>query len=117
MTCSVSNVTYLGQKSFKFELLEVVVDPLVEALRAHQRHLLSDSGGDLVLVCLLHQFRHEELHLKSNIVQRHSWYGGGMELPLTLLTFYENQTIIDFKSKKLSHAIHARMHMHACHTF
>ena len=52
---------YLGENNFKSYFLEVLVDPLVEALGADQRHLLSDSGGDLVRVCLLHQFRHEEL--------------------------------------------------------
>ena len=73
--CSVSSVTNLGEKSFKFELLEVVADPIVVALRAHQRHLLSDSGGDLVRVGLLHQGRLENLMLVEGRHPSLSWNG------------------------------------------
>ena len=79
--CSVSSVTNLGKKSFKFELLEVAVDRLVEAPRAHQCHLLSDSGGDLVRVRLLHQSRLEEqmlVVLLVGILLHSSWYGGSV---------------------------------------
>merc|ERR550519_1699922 len=65
----------LGEKSFKFELLEVVADPLVVALRAHQRHLLSDRGGDLVRVGLLHQGRLENLLLVEGRHPSLSWNG------------------------------------------
>ena len=46
---------YLGENNFKSYFLEVLVDPLVKALRANQRHLLRQDGGDLLLICLLHQ--------------------------------------------------------------
>ena len=54
---------YLGENNFKSYFLEVLVDPLVKALRANQCHLLRQDGGDLLLICLLHQLGVTELHL------------------------------------------------------